>query len=162
MFTREKFQWTLKEASLFDSGSLVISIIGSAIGITIMKKKLGFTDVWLAIIAVGSLMLDSLIKATAQSPTSLYVAAIICMLNMLTTPVCRSLVASVVPKNEIGKVYSMSSSFEALAGLFAAPLYTFIYTQTFRQFAGAFYFVTASLCFANLILIISVKKMKET
>lgn len=150
LFTREKFQWTLKEASLFDSGSLVISIVGSIIGLAIMKKKLGFSDISIAIIGTVSMFGDSVIKAFAQSPISLYVAALTCLLHMVVSP-----------QNEIGKVYSMTSSLEALAGLFSAPLYTFIYTETFTYFTGAFFLITAFFCFINLFLISGIQKMKR-
>lgn len=160
LFVREKFQWTLKEATLFDSTSSLISVLGSVCGLVIFKKILGLSDVSLAIVAITSALADSLVKVTAQSPTQIYFAPVVGVLKNLQIPMCRSIISTVIPRNEIGKIFSFISSFEAVATLFAAPLYTFVYTKTFTVFAGAFYLITGLICVTNLILIFNVKILK--
>jgi MFS transporter, PCFT/HCP family, solute carrier family 46 (folate transporter), member 1 len=162
LFTREKFEWTLKEATMFDSTSLLISIIGCVIGLVLLKKVLKFSDLSLAVIAIVSMIADSLIKAFAQTPSTMYYASAICLFKILVSPMSRSLISSVIPNNETGKVYSIASSFEAVSSLVASPLYTFIYAKTFTFFAGAFYLITAGVYVINLILAYSVFRMKRT
>lgn len=160
LFVREKFQWSLKEASLFDSLSRLISILGSMLALTVFKKIINVPDIILAILAITSLLADSLITAGAQSIQTMYTASFISMLKFLALPMCRSLMASIVPKHEIGKVYGFTSSFEAVATLFVSPLYTFVYSKTFTVLAGAFYFITAIVCLINFALISIVMRLK--
>lgn len=75
---------------------------------------------------------------------------------------CRSMMSTVVAKNEIGKVYSFASSFEAVSGLVAQPLYTYIYSETFTFFAGSFFLITATVYGINLVLISCVIRMRKT
>lgn len=161
LFVRAKFQWTLKDATLYESASTLASIVGSFVGLAVLKKCFGMTDVSITAIAVFSALTDSLIKLTAQNSTDMYIASATYVLNKLTVPLCRSLIATVIPKNEIGKVYSFISTFEALSTLIASPLYTLVYTQTFSFFAGAFYIITSAVCVIKLILVFYVMILKR-
>lgn len=156
LFVREKFQWTLKEATIFESTSVLISIMGLCVGLVVLKKVLKFSDDLLAVVAIISLFINSLLIAFAQSSTQMYFANVICLFKILASPMCRSLIASVTPKREIGKVFSFISTFEATCGLIATPFYTFVYERTFTSFVGAFYILTASAAVINLILMLHV------
>lgn len=153
LFVREKFSWTLKEATLFNSLNILIAIIGCVIGLVFLKKRFGFSDISLAVIAMASTVAYSLLIATATNPTKMYMAACVCLFNCLVLPMCRSLISTIVAKNEIGKVYSVTCSFEAISSLIASPLYTYIYTQTFKFITGAFLLITAGVYCINLILL---------
>lgn len=162
LFVREKFHWSLKEATMFDSVSILTAIIGCSIGLLILKKILKFSDMTLAIISIVSMLVDSLMKATAQTPTVMYVASGVCMFKILTSPMCRSLISTIVPNNEIGKVYSIASAFEAVSSLVAQPLYTYIYAKTFTTFTGAFYLITAGVYLISLSLAFWILRMRRT
>jgi MFS transporter, PCFT/HCP family, solute carrier family 46 (folate transporter), member 1 len=162
LFAQEKFQWTLRQTTTFDSISLVISLVGAFIGIVFLKKLLKISDLSLAIISIVSMIVDSLIKAFAESPTTMYVASSVSLFKILSSPMCRSLISSIIPNNETGKVYSIASSFEAVSSLVASPLYTFIYAKTLTFFAGAFYLITAGVYVINLILAVAILKMMHT
>lgn len=162
LFVREKFEWTLQQATLFDSATMLITIAGCLIGMVVFKKILGFSDLTLAFIAIVSVLIDSVLKAFAQTPMQIYIATGICWFKVLCSPMCRSLISSIIPNNEIGKVYSIASSFEAVSSLIASPLYTYVYSQTFTFFAGAFYLITAGVYLINLMLAYSVLRMMRT
>lgn len=162
LFVREKFNWSLKDATLFDSTNLLISIIGCTIGLVVLKKMLKFSDSSIAIIAIVCALGDSTTKAFAQNGQQMYITSAIFIFKILTAPMCRSLISSVIPNTEIGKVYSIASSFEAVSSLVASPLYTLIYMKTFKYFAGAFYLITAGVYTINLILIYCTVRMRRT
>lgn len=162
LFVREQFHWTLKQATLFDSTNILVAIVGVMIGVSILKKALSFSDIALAFVAIISMLGDSIMKAFAQTSFEMYAASGLWLFKILTAPMCRSLIATVVPGNEIGKVFSIASSFEAVSSLIASPLYTFIYSATFKTFAGAFYLITAGVYAISLILIYCVMRMKRT
>lgn len=161
LFAREKFNWTLKEVTVFESSSILISIVGCTSGLAIFKRLLKFSDITIAFVAIISLFSESIFKATAQTSEAMYSAAGVCLFKILAVPMCRSVIASIVPKTEIGKVYSFSSAFESVSALIVTPLYTFVYAYTFTYFAGAFFFITSSFSLISLILILCVKRFKK-
>lgn len=161
LFAQKKFNWNLKEITMFDSSSLLISIVGCTSGLAIFKRLLKFPDISIAVIALISLLAESIILATAQTTTEMYFAAGVCLFKILAVPMCRSMIASIIPKTEIGKIYSFSSALESVSSLITAPLFTFIYAKTFTYFAGAFFFVTSFFSIFSLILVLCVNQMKK-
>lgn len=162
LFVREKFNWTLKEATLFDSSSILVSIAGCFLGLAVLKKLFNFSDLSLAFLGIISMLVDSIIKASADSASEMYFATAICLFKILASPMCRSLISTIIPSNETGKVYSIASSFEAVSSLVASPLYTFIYAKTFTFFAGAFYLISAGVYAISLILAYCIFRMTRT
>lgn len=160
LFVREKFGWTIGKATQFDSINLLITITGSVIGLSVLKKLLHFSDLSLAVISLLSATVDSVIKAFATQPWHMYMSSGLTLFKVLSSPMCRSIISSIIPNNEIGKIYSITSSFEALSGLGAAPLYAYIYSQTLTYFAGAFYLITAFVYCINLLLAFFVGRWK--
>lgn len=164
LFVREKFQWTIRDATMYNSLSFLVNIFGAIFVLLILKRVFSFSDSTLAVIAIVSYMSDSFIKAIAESPIDLYIAIGTCMLKSLSIPMCRSLMASVVPRTDVGKVYSFTSTFEALFAMIAAPFYTFVYAKTFTVFTGAFYLISVGVCAINLMLmfkVISKKRVRD-
>lgn len=162
LFVREKFNWTIKEATLYNSASMLISIIAGILGLLVLKKLLKFSDISLVFLGLISTLVDSIIKATAQTSSAMYFSTGISLFRILVPPMCRSLIATVIPNNEIGKVFSVASSFEAVSSLVASPLYTFVYENTFTVFAGAFFLITTGVYAISLILAYCVYRMKRT
>lgn len=58
---------------------------------------------------------------------------------------CRSILASVAPTHEVGKIYALTTSIESLAPIGSAPVYTFVYSYTIDDFPGAFNLLSASI-----------------
>lgn len=104
LFARERFQYAMKEVTLYESSSSVISIVGALIGLLILKKMLNFSDVGLAALASGSFLFDSLIKSSAQSGLQMYFASGIGLFKISSHPMGRSIIATVIPSSEIGNL----------------------------------------------------------
>lgn len=162
LFVREKLDWSLEDATLFTSANLIFSVIGTFIGLTLLKSCLKMSDLSLAVLSIVSVIVDSLMKTVAQNGIQMYASSAISMFRVLSGPMCRSLVASIIPNTEIGKVYSITSSFEAVSSLVASPLYTFTYENTFKFFPSAFFLITACAYAVNLVVIYCVSRMKRT
>lgn len=159
LFAREKFQWTLKEATIFESTSLLTAVLGSFVGLLLLKRLLKISDVLIAAFAVSSSTLDAILRAAADNKMEMYFASSVGLLKLLLPSMARSLVAKVVPKNEIGKILSFVSLAESAAGLVVTPLYFAVYNRTLTSFPGAFYFIAAGFCVVNLILVTTVKNL---
>lgn len=159
LFAREKFHWTLKEATIFESTSLLTAVVGSFLGLLVLKRLLKISDVLIAAFAVSSATLDSVLRAAADNKLEMYFASTIGLLKLLLPPMARSLVAKVVPKNEVGSILSFVSLAESAAGLVVTPLYFAVYNRTLTSFPGAFYFITTGFCVINLVLVSTVKSL---
>lgn len=152
LFLREKFGFNVRENSFYDAATMMILVLGTIFGLVFLKKLLKMSDIHLALIAFISAVLEYIVKAFAYEPWHLYMALGIAFLKGLGSPMCRSLISSVVPSNEIGKVFSITTSFEAIAPLASAPLYTYVYTNTFKTFAGAYNLISAVVYFSNFVM----------
>lgn len=152
LFVREKFEWTLREWTIFESSNTVISVFGLFIGLTVLKKALKISDMNLAILALTSSVVDSTFKAFATRSFHMYLSSGITLFRLLSTPMFRSIMSIVLPHEEIGKIYSLTTCFEALSGLGAGPLYTTIYKNTFTYFPGAFHLLNTTVFLIDLIL----------
>ena len=152
LFVREKFEWTLREWTVFESSNTIISVGGLFIGLTVLKKGLKISDMKLAMLALASSIVDSTFKAFATRSIHMYLSSGISLFRLLSTPMFRSIMSIVLPHEEIGKIYSLTTCFEALSGLGAGPLYTTIYKSTFKTFPGAFHLINTSVFTIDLFL----------
>jgi len=165
LFVREKFSWTLKQSNQFDSYSIVCSLIGSVIGFAILKKVLKFSDISLTCLALFCYILDSFLKAFATESWQMYTITSVTLFKILASPMIRTLMSTIIPHDEIGKIFSITTSFEALSTFAASPLYTIVYKSTFTTFAGAFFLITAGVNILNLLIafyIAYLKKIRES
>jgi PCFT/HCP family folate transporter-like MFS transporter 1/3 len=161
LFVREKFEWSLREWTTFESTNTIISVSGLFVGLVVLKKMFNFSDITLGVIGLGSSLVDALMKAFAGKSYLLYLSSGITLFRLLSTPMFRSVMSVAVPHHEIGKVYSLTTCFEALSGLGAGPLYTVIYNNTFTSFAGAYHLLSAAIFSFNLILCAFIVKWKS-
>jgi hypothetical protein len=86
----------------------------------------------------------------------LYVASAIALFKLISGPMLRSIMSVIVSKSEISKIYSFTTSIEAIAGLGAAPLYTQVYSSTLTTFPSAFNLITATAFTLAVILALSI------
>lgn len=161
LFVRERFQWNLRDATIYDSLSNAIAITGCLVGIALFKKVLKIADMTLIFVAFTSAIFDSSIKAFAQTTSTMYIATGVAVFKIMASPMCRSVISSIIPNSEIGKVYSFTSAFEAISSLIAAPLYTYVYAQTFTSFPGAFYLLSTAIFGVNIVIAVCVNRMRR-
>lgn len=161
LFVREKFNWNLRDATLYDSLSNTIAITGCLVGIAVFKKILKVSDMTLIFVAFTSALLESVIRAFASSTSTMYLATGVAIFKIMSSPMCRSVISSIIPNSEIGKVYSFTSAFEAISSFIAAPLYTYVYSRTFTWFAGAFYLLSTGIFVVIIVMAIYVNRMRR-
>ena len=152
LFVREKFGWALREWTIFDSTNTAITVGGLFFGLVVLKKLFKISDMSLAILALTSAIIDSTFKAFATQSYQMYLSSGFGVFRLLVTPVFRSIMSLIIDHNEIGKIYSATTAFEAFSGLGAGPLYSTIYNKTFKTFPGAFHLITASAFIIGLVL----------
>lgn len=128
--------------------------------------------VTLAILAFLGDMARNIIQALATKSWHLYLAVVVGLLRSVGGPMCRTIVANIIPPTEIGiyltvgshytslnnmiqyfcfpflgKIYTIKNILQNLAPFIAAPLYTWIYSTSLHSFAGLFNVLSAFLYF---------------
>lgn len=145
LFVREKFGWTVHDYALFDSMTILVQVVGTIVGIYGLKKLCHISDPMVAVIAAGSLFMDTVTKSVAQTPSHFYLAVVFSLFRSIVSPMSRSVMASVVANDEIGKLFALITSLESLTPMAAAPLYSRLYKFTIITFPNAIYVLSASI-----------------
>lgn len=160
LFVREKFGWALREFTIFDSTNTAITVGGLFLGLVVLKRFFKISDMKLAILALLSAIIDSTFKAFATESYQLYLSSGLGVFRLLVTPVFRSIMSLIIPHDEIGRIYSATTAFEAFSGLGAGPLYSTVYNNTLKTFPGAFNLITSGAFLIGLILTLFVSRWR--
>lgn len=156
LFMRQKMGWNLQEWTIYEAFSMLLTIFGAILGLAVLKKRFKFSDLSLSIMAMTSLIIDALIKTVATRSWQFYFASIIAVFKIITLPILRALLSTVVFKSEISRIYSITSFIEALSGLGSAPLYSNTYSATLTTFPSAFNLITAGIFAVSVVLAVFV------
>ncbi|BFG04190.1 proton-coupled folate transporter [Drosophila madeirensis] len=153
MFMREQFDWTIKDFSLFNAARIVIQIVGSIVGMVVLRRVLKLSIITMAMLALACCVLESTVRATAVYWQEMYVGMTLGMMRGVMGPMCRAILSHVAPSTEVGKIFALTTSMESVSPLGAAPLYTSVYKATVEFYPGAFNFISAVLYFVCYVLI---------
>lgn len=145
LFVREKFGWTVHDYAIYDSMSILIQVVATIIGIYGLKKLCRISDPMIAVIAACGLVLDGVTKSVAQVPADLYLAIVLSLFKSILSPMTRSVMASIVANDEVGKLFAFVTSAESLTPLIASPLYSRLYKATITTHPNAFNILSGSL-----------------
>ncbi|XP_016929152.2 probable peptidoglycan muropeptide transporter SLC46 [Drosophila suzukii] len=153
MFMQDQFNWTIKDFSLFNASRIVIQIIGSIVGMIVLRRFLKMSIVTMAMLSLACCVLESTVRATAVYWQEMYLGMTLGMMRGVMGPMCRAILSHVAPATEVGKIFALTTSMESVSPLGAAPLYTTVYKATLKYYPGAFNFISAVLYFICYILI---------
>lgn len=158
LFVRQKFSWTLQDVTIFSSSEMAMTMIGTIFALFFLKRSLKYNDLKISTFGMSSALISVIFTTFAFTSWQMYLAAFIGCLRITTFPMLRSLMSTVVNENEVSKIYSLTSSIEAMSGLGAAPLYTAVYSSTLSTFPSAFYLITAGLYMISVSLALFIAK----
>lgn len=153
LFTRNKFNWTLEQYTMWQSADLLSIIVGNFLGILILKKVFKLPDIAIAFVSVLCFSGDSFIKGLASHGWQLYLATGVTPLKGTEGAALMTLSSNILPSHDIAKVYSMAMSLTATVPLAAAPLFTYIYNQTLTTAPEAFNFVASGIYAVNILFV---------
>ncbi|XP_067630543.1 probable peptidoglycan muropeptide transporter SLC46 isoform X2 [Eurosta solidaginis] len=160
LFTRNKFNLTLQQFTIFNSASIGIKMIGCGIILVLLRVLFKAPLTVVAILGLVSCFIDSVIRSAAQEFWQLYFAAVMGFMGGINTPMFQSILANLVEATEIGKIYAVISSLQTISPLASAPVYADIYTATLKTYPGAFYMLSAGIYLMCLLLILVMYTMQ--
>lgn len=153
LFLRNKFNLTLQEFTIFNATAIAIKMIGCGIILVLLRVLFKAPLTVVAILGLLGSFSDSLIRALAEKFWQMYLAAVAGFMGGINSPLLQAVLAGLVERTEIGKIYAVISSLQTLSPLASAPVYTGIYNSTLETYPGAFYIFSAALYFLNFALI---------
>ncbi|XP_037955859.1 tetracycline resistance protein, class A-like [Teleopsis dalmanni] len=160
LFMRQKFNLTLQDFNFFNTIRMVIQILGCIGGMVILRRLLKYSVITMSLIALGCCVLESVVRATTAKWWEMYLGVGLGCMNSLLFPMARAILSYVTPTDEIGKVFGLTVSLEALTPFCAAPLYTFVYNATLDINPGVFNWISGGLyvlCFICVSTIFGIK-----
>ncbi|XP_068156144.1 probable peptidoglycan muropeptide transporter SLC46 [Drosophila tropicalis] len=145
LFIRQKFHWSVREFTIYDSVSQSLPMIGAVLGFLVLRKIFGLSVVTLALLSIFSEILSSLSRGLAFLPWHLYLSVVLGVFRAIQGPMCRTIVSNIIPSSEMGKVFAIGNVLQSFAPFVAAPLYTALYKSTLTTYPGMFNFLNAAL-----------------
>ncbi|CAG2067194.1 unnamed protein product [Timema podura] len=152
LYTRMKFGWDIRHYTIYNSVGLVMSIAGILLGLWVLTSLLKLPPAPLTMLAFSTNMVAAALISWSPSSWYLYLASGVGFLNNISSPLCRAIIANSVQPHEVGKVFSLTTSLEAITPLVAGPIYTLLYNSTLNYFPGALYVLSAAMFLADVIL----------
>ncbi|XP_046384261.1 proton-coupled folate transporter-like isoform X2 [Ischnura elegans] len=125
---------------------------GTFFAVYVMSRKMKMGDATLALVSYSGACAGSLVRAFASDTGMMYAGSVISLLHGAASPMMRSIMSKSVPQNELGKIFTLTASLEALVPLAAQPLYTYLFNNTLQSFPGAFFILSALMFFIDTIL----------
>ncbi|XP_055526743.1 proton-coupled folate transporter-like [Wyeomyia smithii] len=165
LFMRKQFNWGVRKFTMYNTANTIFLIVGNLLGSYVLQKRLGLTESGIAAIGFYSAFLDSLVKAVATESWQLYLAVTLCLLKGVSDPMSRAFVSNAAPPEDIGKIFALSSTFEELVPLAAAPLYTLVYKQTLPWYPGAYNWISCGIyafCYSLAMTVCVLQSMQKT
>ncbi|SPP74234.1 uncharacterized protein LOC117588640 [Drosophila guanche] len=160
LFVREKFHWTVRDYTFYETVSHLVPMIGALIGFLVLRKVFRLSVVTLGLLAFFSEVLNNLAKGFATMPWHMYLSVALGVFRSISGPMCRTIVSNIVPPSDLGKIFSIKNVLQSFAPFVAAPLYTLIYKQSLTTYPGLFNFVSSFLYLLSFVFIGCVLRIK--
>ncbi|KAK3907877.1 Proton-coupled folate transporter [Frankliniella fusca] len=145
LFARNKFSWDVKQFSIYVDAALLINIVGVLLGTIVFSKLAKLPNEPLSCFGYFLKACGYLIGGLGNAGWYLYLSSAVSGLGGMSSPLNRAIMAETVPKNDIGKLFSIVSAFVTFIPIVAALSYTFLYNSTMNTFPGAIYLFSAAL-----------------
>uniref|UniRef100_T1GIF1 Major facilitator superfamily (MFS) profile domain-containing protein n=1 Tax=Megaselia scalaris TaxID=36166 RepID=T1GIF1_MEGSC len=161
IYLRGKFQLTVSEYTKFEFYSIILPVI---ILYALKYQSKTFSALSLALVSYGSQILRSVADATANNYVYIIVGLFLGSLKLFALPMVRVMISLVVPPQEFTKIIAITNILGNFLPFVAAPIYTFVYTNTFNLYSGAVIFLSTgffSLCFLFLCAIFIITRRNE-
>merc|ERR1711994_732867 len=125
--------------------SKFVSAIAAFLVMPIISFYLKMPDAAIGILATCSKIISLVIMSIAWNGWVLFAGSVSGFLSAFSSIIIRSMLSKCVTKAELGKIFSLLASLEAAVPLFAAPLFTYVYTQTINSWTGAVFIVQSGI-----------------
>lgn len=145
LYTKRMFGWTYNQYVELSVTRLVIQLAVTSAVLPVLSYYLQVGDTVLVLVGCVSKIVGQIVIGLAHQPWLLYLSSVISCIGVLPLVITRSLISKVVPGEELGRIFSVLASCEAVIPLASGPLYTVVYNSTLATFPGTIYFLSGGL-----------------
>jgi len=145
LFAGNKYGWDEQEFTRYLFNYRVAYMVSLWVVAPILSRMLKIRDPIICIMACALSTIGFILPAVTASSTWFSVGSFVCMFSPLTTITTRSILSSIVPTHEIGRIYSVLALFSAASGSLVEAVFQWIYSETLTSFPGAYLLVNAGL-----------------
>lgn len=168
-YTALMFLYFVKELGLtltqFSYFTAIGNFIKASLGpiILILTKKIGINPLDTGVVAAGMVALGYIIQSITTSYAILVTAFIFLAFQSVVFAVIRALLAFIVDRDELGKVFAYDAILQVILNSVASLLFNVLYEHTLTVWPAMFLTVGGILCFFGVILmaVISCLKAKD-
>ena len=110
-----------------------------------------------------SSVVNYLIIAFAVNAWMLYIGGAVAILDATSTTLYRSMITKNVDADEVGKVFSIVATFQALIPFMSGPAYNYLYRYTVAYFPSAWVYLVIAIRLFNFsaLLIVNIGMRRE-
>ncbi|KAI5642979.1 major facilitator superfamily domain-containing protein [Phthorimaea operculella] len=153
LYTRNKFQWSMREFTIFTAVGTTIGCVGGFVGVAFIQRIFSVPDLAFIAFAFFSAAVECVIRAFATTGWHFYLSVCISVFSVLTAPLVGSILTKMILMTEIAKVLALMGAIEGLSPLVAPALYNFVYSITIQDFPGAIYIMSLVFYVGCIIMI---------
>ena len=139
----QAYGWDATQYSLISAISSFINPITMTFAVMILIKKLKLDDINLTIIGMMGLIFSHIIRGSIESPIGYYISVFLASIGSVITIGMRSKLSKIVNKDELGKVFSLVSTFETTAPTISSLIYTTIFSFSINFYPGLVFHFSA-------------------
>lgn len=147
------YGWDATQYSLINAIAAFINPITMTFAVMVLIKKLKVDDINLSIIGMTGLIFGFIVRGSIKSPIGYYISILLGSISAVITIGMRSKLSKIVNKDELGKVFSLVSTFETIAPTISSIIYTTIFSFSINVYPGLVFH------FSVLFLIIPIISM---
>ncbi|KAJ0174135.1 hypothetical protein K1T71_010281 [Dendrolimus kikuchii] len=145
LYTLQKYNMSVVVFSLFNTYSILMGTIGTAVAVTIFSKYLKMHDSFLGMIATACKIVSSFVYGLAPTQAWFFAGPVFDFFGTSGTTAIRSIGTKIVAPDQVGKMCSLIGFAESLLPVIYTPIYAEVFTNTVEIVPGAFFFVGGSM-----------------
>ncbi|XP_012270846.1 proton-coupled folate transporter-like [Orussus abietinus] len=159
LFARERLGWDIMQFSNYLGTNVIMGIFGTILGVKLLGDYVGVSNTALSVLAYLSNFISACIKSFTWLPWHMYLSVGLGMFGGVHRPLLRAIISKSAPTQDIGKVFSLTTSVETITPLGAAPLYTLIYSSFMPPlYPSPIWLVSAGFYIIMILIIIKVEQ----
>ncbi|XP_049775051.1 proton-coupled folate transporter-like [Schistocerca cancellata] len=153
-FVNGKFHWSLDTYLLYGFFTNGTTAVGTMVGVMLFVRWLKLADGWVALNTFSCKIAASIIYAISPEWWYMYLGGAISCFGALIWVQVKAMLTKLVAKDEIGQVFALAVTLEALAPLVGPPIYNAIFTASIDYFPGAFHLLSVGIMVLDLAVLL--------
>lgn len=154
LLLRDKFGWSYTHYTIYSGVSNLLFTIGTIGGTYVLQNWLRVTESVAILLGLISAMNGYLVRGLANRDFDIYFSVFVKLLGAIISPQCRTLVAKLVPADEIAKIFSLIMVIQFIVSIAASPFYTMVYNMTVNTYPAMYNFVSAGFFGIDIVIIL--------